>query len=435
MVEALPELLLVAGLVLINAVLAGSEIALISLREAQLVRLEREGGAGRVVARLARDPNRFLATIQIGITLSGFLASAAAAVSLAEPLVPVFGLFGGAAESVAILVVTLILSFFTLVLGELAPKRIALQRSEQWARVIARPLHVLAVVSKPAVWLLSVSTDAVVRLLGGEPAAAREEIDLEEMREMVMSHRRLHEDHQEVLLGAFEVAERAIADVMTPRPRVFTLDTGTKVEDAMRLLAGAGHTRAPVVRVEQGLDAAVGIVNIVDLVLVDPGSFVEDHAGEPVVLPESVLVLSALRTLQQRHQQMALVVDEFGGIDGIVTAEDLVEELVGEIYDETDRDVLSARSDPDGSVVVPGSFPIHDLVDLGIEVPDGEYRTVAGLILERLGRIGRPGDEVRVNRWELAVESAGRRTVDVVRFVPLQDVGGDEVLSDLDAEE
>jgi putative hemolysin len=294
---------------------------------------------------------------------------------------------------------------------------------------------VLAVVSKPAVWLLSVSTDAVVRLLGGEPGVAREEIDLEEMREMVMAHRRLHEDHQEVLLGAFEVAERAIVDVMTPRPRVFTLETGTKVEDAMRLLAGAGHTRAPVVRVEQGLDAAVGIVNIVDLVLVDPGSFVEDHAGEPVVLPESVLVLSALRTLQQRHQQMALVVDEFGGIDGIVTAEDLVEELVGEIYDETDRDVLSARSDPDGSVVVPGSFPIHDLVDLGIEVPDGEYRTVAGLILERLGRIGRPGDEVLLNRWELAVESAGRRTVDVVRFVPLQDVGGDEVLSDLDAEE
>ena len=169
----LPQILLVAVLVVINAVFAGSELALVSLREGQLQRLEAGSSRGAALARLARDPNRFLATIQVGITLAGFLASASAAVSLAEPLEEPLSFLGGAAGAAAIVVVTLVLAYATLVVGELAPKRIAMQRAESWGLLVARPLSAASTATRPIVWLLSRSTDVVVRLLGGDPHASR----------------------------------------------------------------------------------------------------------------------------------------------------------------------------------------------------------------------------------------------------------------------
>ncbi len=406
---------------IVNGLLSGSEIAFISLRETQLSRLERSGGSGLIAARLARQPNRFLATIQIGITLAGFLASAAAAVTLAGHLEGWFEVFGDAADSVAIVAVTLVLSYLTLVLGELVPKRLALQWTDRWVLLAARPLHWLAIVSTPVVWLLSVSTDFVVRILGGKPGATREEVDLEELREMVMAHRALSEDHQEILVGAFEVAERTLREVLIPRPRVFTLDAGATVEEGIDALLQSGHSRAPVVA-DGDLDDALGIAHLRDLVAAEPGSPIGDLAKETSFLPESVLVLTALRRMQELHQQMVFVVEEFGGIDGIVTVEDLVEELVGEIYDETDRDVLSARWLPDGSVILPGSYPVHDLVDLGIEVPEGEYTTVSGLVLDELGRIpGQAGDRFTMGDWELTVRSVRSRGIGQVEFRPRSD--------------
>ena len=169
---------------LLNAAFAGTEMALVSLREGQLQRLEQRSTTGALVALLARDPNRFLATIQIGITLAGFLASAAAAVSLAEPLEAPLGFLGGAARPVAIIIVTLLLAYFTLVLGELAPKRVAMQRAESWALVAARPLSIMSTVTRPVVWLLSRSTDVAVRLMGGDPNMQREEVTEAELREL-----------------------------------------------------------------------------------------------------------------------------------------------------------------------------------------------------------------------------------------------------------
>ncbi|MEM1334594.1 MAG: DUF21 domain-containing protein, partial [Actinomycetota bacterium] len=183
--DVLPQLGLVGFLILLNAAFAGTELALVSLREGQLQRLERESKAGAVVATVARDPNRFFATIQVGITLAGFLASAAAAVSLSEPLVEPLGFLGGAAEPIAIVVVTLLLAYVTLVLGELAPKRVAMQRAEGWALRTARPISALSAMARPVVWLLSKSTDLVVRLVGADPDRDREEVTDEELREMV----------------------------------------------------------------------------------------------------------------------------------------------------------------------------------------------------------------------------------------------------------
>jgi putative hemolysin len=397
------QLTLVGVLLLINGILAGSEIALISLREAQINRLEAGSTTGGRLAELARDPNRYLATIQIGITLSGFLASATAAVALAEPLIPYLGFAGDAARPLAIILVTLVLSFVTLVIGELAPKRLALQRAESWSMFVARPLHWASVISRPLVWLLSKSTDFVVRLLGGEPEQTREVVEVEELRELLIAHHSLSEDHQEVLAGAFEVAERTVRQVLVPRSEVVVIDADDEVAEALTLLLDEGHSRAPVAP-QKDLDETLGIAHLRDLVAADPADKVSTLATEPVQLPETVPVLVGLRRLQEERQQMALVVDEYGGVEGIVTVEDLIEELVGEIYDETDADLISVRHRDDGSLVVPGSFPAHDLPDLGVYVRKGDQTTVAGLVLAELARLPKePGDVVIVGRWRFRV--------------------------------
>ena len=408
------QLTLVLVLLLINGVLAGSEIAIISLREAQIRRLDAGSATGRRLAALARDPNRYLATIQIGITLSGFLASATAAVALAEPLIPLLDFAGNAARPLAIILVTLVLSFVTLVVGELAPKRLALQRAESWAMLVAVPLHWASVITRPLVWLLSRSTDFVVRLLGGEPGQMREEVAVDELRELVAAHRGLSEDHQEVLVGAFEVADRTLRQVLVPRSEVVVIDSDEEIAEALALLLDEGHSRAPVAP-RRDLDETLGIAHLRDLVAADPAEKVSTVATEPVQLPETVPVLVGLRRLQEERQQMALVVDEYGGVEGIVTVEDLVEELVGEIYDETDADLISVRHRDDGSLVVPGGFPAHDLPDLGVDVPKGDHTTVAGLVLAELARLPKePGDVVIVGGWRFRVSGVTDRRITYV---------------------
>jgi putative hemolysin len=388
------QIVLVVVLVLVNAVFAGSEMALVSLRESQLQRLERESRAGKTLAKLARDPNRFLSTIQIGITLAGFLASASAAVSLAQPLVGPLGFLGGAAEGAAIVVVTIILTFFTLILGELAPKRIAMQRAEAWALVVARPLDVLASASRPVIWLLGKTTDLVVRLTGNNPDAAREEVSQEEIRDMVAAQQDFSAEQRTIISGAFEIADRILREILVPRRDVTVLPGELPAQEALRKLVEAGHSRAPVVG-PVGLDDVHGVVHLRDLI--GASGSVRDHMFDALFLPETLKVSDAMLQMRTQRQQFALVVDERGAIDGIVTMEDLVEEVVGEIYDETDRDVQSVVHEDDGAMLLPGTFPIHDLPDIGVENDehqDGDYTTVAGLVLARLGHIPTTTGEV-----------------------------------------
>lgn len=413
------QVLLVLVLVLVNAAFAGSEMALVSLRESQLRRLERTSRGGRVLARLARDPNRFLATIQIGITLAGFLASAAAAVSLARPLVGPLGFLGSAAEPVAIVLVTIVLTFVTLVLGELAPKRVAMQRTEGWALAVARPIDVLSSVTRPVVWLLARATNLVVRMTGGDPHARRQEVTTEELRDMVASQRSISIDQRMIISGAFEVADRVLREILVPRRDVVTLPADLPAGEALRQLAASGQTRAPVVG-PGGLDEVIGLVHLRDLVGGD--GVVADHAHPPLFMPESLHVTDAIRQMRQQRQQFALVVDERGATDGIVTMEDLVEEIVGEIYDETDRDVQAVVREPDGALLLAGGFPIHDLPDIGIDLPaedEGDYTTVAGLLLARLGHIPTTaGEAVRLPGFTAEVVEVTGRAITKVRLRP-----------------
>jgi putative hemolysin len=413
------QLGLVAVLIVVNAVLAGSEMAFVSLREGQLRRLERMSEAGRRVAQLARDPNRFLATIQVGITLAGFLASATAAVAIAKPLTPVLGFLGNAAEAVTVVLITIVLTFLTLVFGELAPKRIAMQHAERWALVVVRPLGALATLSQPLVWLLGRTTDLVVRLFGSDPHRQREDITPSEIRDLVTTHRGFTPEQRMIITGAVEITERILREVLVSRRAVFTIDADTPVEQARAQLAASGHSRAPVVW-NGNLDDAVGVVVLRDLVGHQAGR-VADVARPPYLLPDSLRVADALRQFKADREQFALVVDEHGAVDGIVTLEDLLEELVGEIYDDTDRDVAAVQRGTDGSLLLPGTFPVHDLPDLGIDlVPprEGDYTTVAGLVIAHLGHLPTaPGGSVSIDGWTAQVTGVEGRTVTEVRLV------------------
>ena len=400
---------LVAVLVVINAAFAGTEMALVSLREGQLQRLEKRSNTGAVLARLARQPNQFLATIQIGITLAGFLASAAAAVSLAEPLEGPLGFLGDAAGPASIVVVTLTLSYLTLVFGELAPKRVAMQKAEKWGLLMARPLAFLSKLTRPVVWLLSHSTDLAVRVMGGDPKMQREEVTEEELRDMVALQATFTPEQRQIIDGAFEIAERTLDEILVPRRDVFVVDAGSSCRDALVQLAASGHSRAPVADGAR-LDHVVGTVHLRQL-LAAGDEPVSSVAIEMPMFPDSAKALHALRQMQAGRVQMALVVDEHGGAAGIVTVEDLVEELVGEIYDETDPDLATVVHEADGTIVLPGRFPIHDLVDIGVELPGGDYATVAGLVLELLGRIPVAGDEATIDGWCLHVRAMRGRAV------------------------
>lgn len=411
---------LIAGLLLLNGVFAGSEIALVSLREGQLRAMERRGGRReRALVRLARDPNRYLGTIQLGITLAGYLASATAAVTLAEPLVPALGFLGGAAEPIAITSVTLVLAAINIIVGELVPKRLAMQHPQRWALLFAPALDRLATITKPMVWLLGRATDGLVRLFGGRPDETGEQLSAQELADLVAVQRVLTPEQREMIAGALEIHERILREILVPRRAVVTIPATMSIDEARTLLVESGHSRAPVVR-SRDLDEVIGVVHLRDLF---PAGAALQEAVRPIMnLPDSLAVSEALRRFKAEREQFGLVVDERGGAAGIVTLEDVLEEIVGEIYDETDRDVLGAQRMADGSLILPGSFPIHDLEDLGVQfgdAPRGDYATIAGMVLVALARIPEtPGDRVELADWTVEVRAVSRNAITEVAVIP-----------------
>ena len=407
------DVMLVAFLIGVNVALAGSEMAFVSLREGQVRRLSTTGQRGERVARLAGDPNRYLSAVQLGITFSGFLASATVAVSMSEPVADRFGALGRFATPVAVGLVTLGVALVSLVLGELVPKRVAMQRAQRWSLVVVRPLTWFIAVTRPVIVVLSAMTDVVVRAVGGDPDRHRDVVTDEEIVDFVEAQPHLTETQRQIMSGAIEIAERTLRHVLVPRTRVVSLDADMSAVDGLLVLRSADHSRAPVVT--GSLDEPVGQVRLRDLIDVD--GKVRDVATPILSLPESLSVLESLRQLQTSRTQLAAVVDEHGGTAGIITVEDLVEELVGEIYDEADLDILSVVHDDTGALVLPGSFPIHDLIDLDITVPAGSFVTLAGLVLAELGHLADVGDHVIVGGYDFEVLELDGRSIELVRLV------------------
>jgi putative hemolysin len=419
-------LLVNIGIVLIFVCIGGffaaAEMSLVSLRESQVKQLAERGSRGRAVRRLHDQPNRFLSAGQIGVTLSGFLSAAFGASTIAGDVSPVFedwGMPTRLADGLALVSITLMIVFLSLVLGELAPKRLALQRAEGIAILSAPVIELLAKVSTPVIWLLSRCTDVVVRIAGGDPKASREQISELELREMVALNPDLDEDERRLLAEVFSANDQQLREVMVPRTEVDFLDAGTPLFKALKDAAKMPHSRYPVVR--GSADDVIGFVHVRDLF--DPelsgrSVRVGELARPVLMLPGTNRVLSSLQQMRREGQHLAIVVDEYGGTAGIVTLEDLVEEIVGDIRDEYDKHEPETTRVGE-TVEVDGLLNLEDFQDeTGVELPEGPYETATGYVVNVLGRFPHPGDRVRVDGHRLEVVEVEGRRASRIRVTP-----------------
>ena len=409
------NVLVVLFFVLLGGFFAAAELALVSLRENQVQRLAESSRRGRRLATLTADPNRFLAAVQVGVTLAGFVSAgfgaARIAPELAQPLISA-GLAEGVAQTVAFVVITVLIAYLSLVLGELVPKRIALQRVERVALFTAAPIDFIARLFRPFIVALSFSTNAIVRIFGIDPTAGKESISGEELRDLVAGHEELSEDERNLIDDVFEAGERELREVMLPRTEVDFLEARLPVADAVRRVVDQPHSRYPVIR--GSADDVVGFVHIRDILDPDAsnrGAYVSQMCRPVMAFPGSKVVLETLTQMRRDRHHLAIVQDEYGGTAGIVTMEDLVEELIGDIKDEYDVDTRPRQPRVLGQVVVDGLLNLEDFEDeTGVVLPDGPYETVAGFLVAALTRLPVVGDTVVEGDNEFrVVELDGRR--------------------------
>jgi putative hemolysin len=427
---AFVELGIIAVLVLLNGIFSATEIALVTIRRSRLQQLIDEGhrGAGRV-QRLKDNPGRFLAVIQIGINFLGFLASAFAAVSLVDGMeiwLSTFGPLQGIAGGIALVVVTGLLTIFTIIFGELVPKQIGLAHAERVAISTSRFIDLLGTVLGPLVGFLTWTTRRISRIFGAD-VAADERISAEELRLIIEQGGEqgiLEAEEEQMIHAVIELGDQRIHEVMVPRIAMVTLAATATSEEAIDKVIEEGHSRIPVY--EDTIDEIVGILYAKDLL-----PFLKRFAGEPpalrtllrtpVFVPESMSVDDLLHEFQRRKVHIAIVLDEYGGTAGLVTIEDLLEEIVGEIQDEYDEEEPLIVKLSDDEARIDGRADVDDLMELfdvtlGLEDED-EYDTVGGLIYHRIGGVPKPGDQVQVDGLTLTVETTDGRRVGKVLAV------------------
>ncbi|WP_299952345.1 hemolysin family protein [uncultured Modestobacter sp.] len=437
------NIVMVFGFVLVGGAFAGAEIALVSLRESQVRALAETGRRGQALSKLVSNPNQFLAAVQVGVTLAGFFSAAFGASTLSAPLadwgVDGLGLSRNLADPLSFVAVTIAISYLSLVVGELTPKRLALQRAEGFALVVAAPLNAIAKLFRPIIWLLSRSTDLLVRVLGGDPKVSGESISQEELRDLVAAHESLSSDERRLIDEVFRAGDREVREVMTPRTEVHFLEASMTASRAAKQVADSNWSRYPVVgRTE---DDVVGFVHVRDLFLpshpAGRAATVGDLVREVKQLPGTAGVLTALSQMRKENRHFALVVDEYGGTDGIVTLEDLIEEVIGDIYDEYDEDVTAESDEPaEGPHEVDGLLNLDDFAEAtGLELPEGPYETVAGYLLADLGRLPLVGDTATVEGRTLTVlELDGRRIARIsVSAAPQPEETGSDTPADAEA--
>jgi putative hemolysin len=442
------EFILLAVLIALNAFFAASEIAMISVPRLRMKqRMESGDKTAALVLQLAEDSSRLLATVQVGVTLMGFLASATAAVNLSDGLarliaqLPIAGI-EVSAQGVAVIVITLLLTFVTLVLGELVPKSVALAHSERIALAVARPIDLLSRVARPIVRLLVWSTNLLARPLGGKPRRGMPVITEDEIKTMVDAGQEggvLAEDEKEMIYSVFEMGDTIAREVMVPRIDMVALEAGTPLLDATDAAIRSGHSRIPVY--EETVDHIVGILYAKDLLKVfrqhgragSDGVRLKQLARPAYFVPETKKVDQLLEELQQRRVHMAIVIDEYGGTAGLVTIEDILEEIVGEIQDEYDvSEEPMVKPLADGEVEFDSRVLLDDVNELlQVELSDEESDTIGGFVYSQLGRVPAPGEELETQGVRLKVVSVQDRRIGKVRVrrdtpPPSEDGSADE---------
>ena len=450
-------LLIVGILVVVSGFFAASELSLITVKRYRITQLASEGNrSAKAAERLLEDPSRFLATIQVALTFLGFLASAVGAVSFSEPVADLIRLIPwepirGAAPTIAFLLTTMVIALVTIVIGELAPKTLALSFTERFALAVARPIAFMGRLLSPFVWLVSLVSGVLVRALGGKNRPQTGYLSTEELKILVETGSEqggIEEDEKEMIHGVIELADTQVHEVMVPRIGIRAVDVNDPMEDVLDLLVRAGHSRLPVY--EENLDNIIGILYAKDLLpyLKEKGSpspeiDIRKLARPPVYVPETKAVDELLREMQVTKRHIAIVVDEYGGTAGLITLEDVVEEIVGEIEDEYDREEsLVEPLEEEGMLAfrVDGRVSMDDLRDLfelsdTDEQDEDEYDTVGGFIVHRVGRIPLPGAVVPFRDVTLTVETAEpRRIAKVIATRPTEPEPAAEELAAADAD-
>lgn len=401
------KIVLLLVLILINAFFAMSEIAIISLNDAKLEKQAQEGNKkAKKLLKLTSNPSKFLSTIQIGVTLAGFLSSASASQSFVEMLsgalssvADVINIPMSVVEGFSLVVITLITSYFSLVLGELVPKRVAMYNPEKISFRIAGILTFVAAVTKPFVKVLSLSVNAILRLIGIDPNSEPEEVTEEEIRMMVDvgGEKGVIEDTQkEMINNIFEFDDIDAGDIMTHRTDVSAVEINDPIQDVVEIAEKEGYSRIPVY--EESLDKIIGIVYIKDLIGYIGSSVPKQEnlrkiMREPYFVPESMKCGMLFQEMTARRVQMAVVVDEYGGTAGIVTLEDLLESIVGNIQDEYDNEEEDFSVIDETTFTVDGTTPIDEVNEhVGVNLPEDEYDTIGGFVISLLGYLPNDGE-------------------------------------------
>lgn len=431
--QIIQQILIILVLIVLNGFLAAAEIALVSARRA-VMKMEADAGSkpAQRVLKLTEDPSSFLAAIQIGITLVGFGASATAAVTLSQPLAEWLTSVGvpwvsTLASGLAVFAVTLVISYVTLVVGELAPKRLGLQRAEVVAKFVSGPVAFLQKVTAPLIWILARSTDVVARLLGVRPGSVRPGVTEEEIKLLVTEQGTLLEDEKRMIHEIFELGDMIAKEIMVPRVDMRMLEDTTRVGEAIGVFRQSGYSRLPVFRGDA--DTVVGIAMLKDLVGPAAAGRLDEPVGAfvrpAVFVPETKSILVMLKDMQAAHNHLAIVVDEYGGTAGLVTIEDIVEEIIGEVVDEFDRERRYITTISPGEWVVDGLLSVHEANEtLGWDLPvSEEYETVAGWMLVQLGHIPTGGEVVRHHDLIVRVDAVRRRRIARLRVSRAHDRG------------
>lgn len=425
------KLVILLVLILVNAFFAMSELAIISLNDNKIDKMAEDGNKkAKKIVKLTESSSKFLSTIQIGVTLAGFLTSASASTTFASMITDalrgtaVYNALGeGLINGIAVVIVTIIMSYFSLVLGELVPKKIAMQVPEKISFRIVDILLFFSKLFAPLVKILSVSTNAVVRLLGFNPHADEETVTEEEIRMMVDvgGEKGVIEDVQkEMINNIFEFDDLDAGDIMTHRTDMVAVEVGDDLSEVVDTAVSEGYSRIPVYEDDQ--DNIIGIVYVKDLLAYVgkklPAKSLRDIMRTPMYVPESKICGDLFKEMTEKRTQMAVVVDEYGGTAGIVTLEDIVEAIVGNIQDEYDDEDEEISKINETTFTIDGMTNLEEIAELtGTELPEGSYDTVAGFIIKELGLLPEEGKtyEVDYKNLKLTVLSVDERRIDKVR--------------------
>ena len=413
----LQSIAIVLGLIALGGIFAAAEIALISLRESQVKQISVKGKRGARVFKLSKNPNRFLAAVQVGITLCGFLSAALGAEQLGKYVIPELegvGISSQYSEIISIVAITLVIAYISLVFGELVPKRLALYKSESIALATASTLDFVATIFRPIIWLLSHSTDLILKIFGINSKMQQNQISEVELMELVSGHADLTKEEREIVEEVFNASDRLIHEIMVPRTEVDFLDASLSISQARKMAVELAHSRYPVVRGSS--DEVIGFLHVRDLLnpkLDDAQITIMELIRDILFLPGTKGVLPALTEMQTKRQHIAIVLDEYGGTDGIVTLENLVECLIGEIHDEYDPHEADKNFEKrTGDIELDGLISLEELQEVsGITLPEGPYETLSGFAMHYLGRIAQANDVIKINGARFTIISMNGKRV------------------------